>query len=142
MSWPLVAHMSVVVALAGAMIVVSWFLGERQRGRATGEPYEAGIVSTGGVRGRLTVRFYVVALLFVIFDLEVAFLFGWAIAAEEVGWSGYLGLLVFVALLAVGLIYEWRQGALDWGRTDRAAHRAQAAELSSRRPPETLEGGP
>ena len=82
---------------------------------------------------RLSTKFYLVALLFVLFDLEAVFIFAWAIAVPELGWSGYYGLLVFVALLVVGLIYEWRQGALDWGHTLKATLRAKAARLSSQK---------
>ena len=136
--WPLALHCALVVALAAAMLGLSYLLGQRRRQAtvertATGEPYESGIRVTGSARGRLSADFYLVALLFVIFDLEVAFLFGWAVAARDVGWAGYAGLLVFVAILAVGLIYEWRRGALDWGWTPAATERARAAREASRR---------
>lgn len=135
-AWPLLVHAAVVVFLAGAMLGVSHLLGERHSDRATGEPYESGIVASGSARLRLPVQFYVVALLFVIFDLEVVFLVGWAVAVEEVGWAGFAALLGFVGLLVVGLLYEWRQGALDWGISTRAAERARAsleANLRGRR---------
>jgi NADH-quinone oxidoreductase subunit A len=96
------------------MIGLSFVLGERHSDRATGQPYESGIVSTGSARVRLSVKFYIVAMLFVIFDLEAVFIFAYAVAYEEVGWAGYAGLLVFVAVLVVALIYELRMGALDW----------------------------
>ena len=131
--WPLAAYIGFVVILVGGVVVLSHFLGERHQGRATGEPYESGIVSTGSARVRLSTRFYLVALLFVLFDLEAVFIFAWAIAVPELGWAGYYGLLVFVALLVVGLVYEWRQGALDWGRSPKATQRARAARLSSQK---------
>ena len=140
-AWPLLVHLAVAIGLAAGMMAVSHLLGERHRERATGEPYESGIVGTGELRGRLSINFYVVGLLFVIFDLEAAFLFAWAIVAVEAGWAGYAGMLVFLVLLGVGLVYEWRQGALDWGRTRRAIERALAARESSRRPV-TLAGVP
>ena len=129
--WPLAVYFGIVLFLVVSIIAVSYVLGERHQDRATGEPYESGIVSTGSARVRLSTKFYLVGLLFVLFDLEAVFIFAWAIAVTEVGWPGYIGLLVFVALLVVGLIYEWRQGALDWGRTLRATLRARAARLSS-----------
>jgi NADH-quinone oxidoreductase subunit A len=89
-------------------------LGQRHSDRATGEPYEVGIVSEGSARVRFSAKFYLVAILFVIFDLEAVFVFAWAIAGRELGWAGYAGLLVFLLVLAVALIYEWRLGALDW----------------------------
>jgi len=130
--WPLAVHGAVVIGLAGAMLAVSYVLGERHRERATREPYESGIRATGSARGRLSVDFYLVALLFVVFDLEVAFLFSWAVAAKDLGWGGYAGLVVFVAILAVGLIYEWRRGAFDWGWSRAARERARIAREASR----------
>ncbi|MBD3162376.1 MAG: NADH-quinone oxidoreductase subunit A [Candidatus Eisenbacteria bacterium] len=96
------------------MIGLSALLGERHRERATGEPYESGIAPTRSTRGRFSTQFYIVALLFVIFDLEAVFLFAWAVAAREAGWTGYAGIGVFVFVLVAALLYELRQGALDW----------------------------
>ena len=112
--WPLGLYFLIALVVAGSMIGLSFVLGERHSDRATGQPYESGIVSTGTARVRLSVKFYIVAMLFVIFDLEAVFIFAYAVAYEEVGWAGYAGLLVFVAILVVGLIYEYRMGALDW----------------------------
>jgi NADH-quinone oxidoreductase subunit A len=112
--WPLGLYFLIALVVAGSMIGLSFVLGERHSDRATGQPYESGIVSTGTARVRLSVKFYIVAMLFVIFDLEAVFIFAYAVAYEEVGWAGYAGLLVFVAVLVVALIYELRMGALDW----------------------------
>lgn len=112
--WPLGLYFLIALVVAGSMIGLSYVLGERHSDRATGEPYESGIVSTGSARVRLSVKFYVVAMLFVIFDLEAVFIFAYAVAYEEAGWAGYAGLLVFVAVLVVALVYEYRMGALDW----------------------------
>ena len=112
--WPLGLYFLIALVVAGSMIGLSFILGERHSDRATGQPYESGVVSTGSARVRLSVKFYIVAMLFVIFDLEAVFIFAYAVAYEEVGWVGYGGLLVFVAVLVVGLIYEYRMGALDW----------------------------
>lgn len=125
MLWLVLLYFALVVILVGAMLTISYFLGERHHESATGEPYESGVVSTGSARVRLSAKFYVVALLFVIFDLEVVFLFAWAVAAQELGWTGYAAALVFLAVLAVGLVYEWRQGALDWGPPTHAIAEAQ-----------------
>jgi NADH-quinone oxidoreductase subunit A len=112
--WPLGLYFLIALVVAGSMIGLSFVLGQRHSDRATGQPYESGIVSTGTARVRLSVKFYIVAMLFVIFDLEAVFIFAYAVAYEEVGWAGYAGLLVFVAVLVVALIYELRMGALDW----------------------------
>ncbi len=112
--WPLGLYFLIALVVAGSMIGLSFVLGERHSDRATGQPYESGIVSTGSARVRLSVKFYIVAMLFVIFDLEAVFIFAYAVAYEEVGWAGYGGMVVFVAILVVALIYEYRMGALDW----------------------------
>ena len=113
--WPLTLYFVVVLALVGGMIGLSYLLGEQHRDRATGDPYESGIVSTGSARLRVSAKFYLVAMFFVVFDLEAAFIFAWAVAVREVGWSGYIEALVFIAVLAATLVYLWREGALDWG---------------------------
>jgi len=115
---PLVLHALVVALVVGAMLGLSALLGEKHRGHATGTPYESGIAVTGSARVRHPAQFYLVALLFVIFDLEVAFLFAWAIVAREMGPAGFAGALVFVVILAAGLLYEWRHGVLDWRRRE------------------------
>ena len=113
--WPLLVYSIAVVILVGAMIGISYVLGERHNERATGDPYESGIRATGSARLRLSAKFYLVAMFFVIFDLESVFIFSWAVAAREVGWAGYFEILFFILILVATLIYLWRLGALDWG---------------------------
>jgi NADH-quinone oxidoreductase subunit A len=96
------------------MIAMSWVLGQRHTGMATREPFESGIVTVGYARLRFPAKFYLVAMFFVIFDLEAVFIFAWAIAYRDVGWSGYIEVVVFIAILAAALVYLWRLGALDW----------------------------
>ena len=122
--WPLAVYAAAVLLLVAGMIGLSYVLGERHREAATGDPYESGILSTGTAQVRLSVQFYLVAMFFVIFDLEAVFLFAWAVAAREAGWPGYLEGSVFVAVLAAALAYIWRAGGLDWGpRGARATRR-------------------
>lgn len=116
MIWPLVVHFGFVVFLVAVTLIVSYLLGQRHSEPATGEPYEGGIVSEGSARVRLSVRYYVVAMFFVVFDLEAVFLFAWAGAARELGWAGYCEVLVFVGVLFSALVYIWKVGALDWVR--------------------------
>jgi NADH-quinone oxidoreductase subunit A len=112
-----------VIVLAALMIGLSYFLGQHHEERATAEPYESGIPSTGSARVRLSAKFYLVAMFFVIFDLESVFIFAWAVSAREVGWTGYLEILVFIFILLAALVYLWRLGALDWGtRQNRKTH--------------------
>ena len=113
--WPLLFYAAIVFSLVGVILLVSHVLGGRHHERATNEPYEGGIVSTGSARLRFSSQFYLIAMLFVIFDVETVFIVSWAIAFQELGWYGYIGVLVFIAILVVVLIYEWRNGALDFG---------------------------
>ena len=95
--WPLGAYAAAVAIVVAAMIGIPYLLGERHRERATGEPYESGIVSTGSARLRFPAHFYLIAMFFVIFDLEAVFLFAWAVAAPELGWLGYAEILETIA---------------------------------------------
>ena len=114
--WPLVVYFVATVAIVAAMIGFSFVLGQRHRERATDEPYESGIAATGTARVRFDIKFYLVAVFFLIFDLEAVFLYAWAVAVRETGWAGYIEVLVFTGVLAAALVYLWRLGALDWGR--------------------------
>jgi len=117
--WPLAAYFAAVLVVVAGMLTLSYFLGQRHQEKATGEPYESGIVSTGSARLRFSAQFYLIAMLFVIFDLETVFIFAWAVAFRQIGWTGYLGILFFIFVLVAALIYEWRIGALDWGARKR-----------------------
>lgn len=97
------------------MVGLSYFLGERHKETQTDTIYESGIKTTGDARIRFPVHFYLVAMFFVIFDLEAAFIISWAIAFRETGWPGYIGVLIFIIILLIVLLYEWRIGALDFG---------------------------
>ena len=117
--WPLAIYFLMVILLVITMLVLSLLLGQLRREAATNDPFESGIVSVGGSQIRISVEFYLVAIFFVIFDLETVFIFAWAIAFFELGWQGYLSMVVFIAILGLALIYEWRSGALDWGNKTR-----------------------
>ena len=112
--WPLLVYFIAVIILAAVMIGLSYLLGQRHRDRATDEPYESGIASTGTAQVRFDVRYYLIAMFFVVFDLEAIFIFAWAVAVRELGWYGYLEILLFIGVLMASLVYLWRQGALDW----------------------------
>ena len=115
--WPFLVYAISVVALMAIVLVGSWFIGSRTRHRkATDLPFESGIVPVGSAeQTRLSIEFYLIAMFFVIFDLETIFIFAWAVAFYELGWRGYLGASVFIVILLVALVYELRTGALDWG---------------------------
>jgi NADH-quinone oxidoreductase subunit A len=113
--WPFLVYAFLAFGIAGIMIGLSWFLGERHKESTTGEPYESGIPQTGNARLRFSSHFYLIAMFFVIFDLDAAFVIAWAISFRELGVPGYLGILVFILLLMVVLIYELGIGALNFG---------------------------
>lgn len=118
--WPFVVFFIICLIVPTGMIILSHFLGQRHSEHATGSPYEAGIVSEGSAQARFSIKFYLIAMFFVVFDLEAVFIFSWAIAAREVGWAGYFEILFFTVILVLTLVYLWRVGALDWGpRTKR-----------------------
>ena len=112
--WPLLIYFAIVLLLVSGMLVVSYLLGQRHTARATGEPFESGIVSEGSAHVRLSAKFYLVAVFFVVFDLEAVFLFAWAVSARTLGWAAFWEAVVFVAVLLAALLYLWRIGALDW----------------------------
>ncbi len=113
--WPLAVYFAAVAILVTVMITLSYVLGERHREKQTAEPYESGIVSTGTARMRFDIKFYLIAMFFVIFDVEAVFIFAWAVSIREAGWTGYAEMLVFIGILAAALAYLWRLGALEWG---------------------------
>lgn len=114
--WPLAVYFGAILLIVAAMIGISFLLGQRHSERTTGEPYESGIIATGTARVRFDVKFYLVAVFFLVFDLEAAFIYAWAVALRETGWTGYAEMLVFIGVLGAALAYLWRLGALDWGR--------------------------
>jgi NADH-quinone oxidoreductase subunit A len=111
----LAVYFGAVLALVAFVLAASAVLGERHRGVAMGEPFESGIVPVQPARLRLRAKFYIVAMLFVIFDVEAVYLISWALIAREGGWTAYIELAVFVGLLLAALAYLWRVGALEWG---------------------------
>ena len=117
--WPLAVYLGAVIVLIASMLGMSYLLGQKHNERMTGEPYESGILPTGSARVRFDVKFYLVAMFFVIFDLEAVFIYAWAVSIRESGWAGYLEVLIFIGILMAGLVYLWRTGALDWGARDR-----------------------
>jgi len=117
--WPLAVYIVLVGMLVMAMLSVSFVLGERHHDRATGSPYESGILSEGSARVRFSAKFYLIAMFFVVFDLEAVFLFAWAVAVRETGWAGYAEVFLFIMVLLATLAYLWRVGALDWRQGSR-----------------------
>lgn len=121
--WPFLVYFVAVLLLVATMLLLSWLLGQHRANRATNMPFESGIVSVGSPQIHLSVEFYLVAIFFVIFDLETVFIFAWAVAFFELGWEGFIAIGVFILILAVALVYELSTGALDWGIKGRPGRR-------------------
>lgn len=96
------------------MLVLAIVVGPKRVSEVKDDPFECGTVGTGDVKGRFSVKFYLVAMLFIIFDLEIVFLYPWAVSILDLGWEGFVAMLFFLSILIVGLAYEWKRGALDW----------------------------
>lgn len=111
---PFIFYIIVALVIISAMLGLSWFLGERGTGRAKNQPYESGIKPTDSARLRFPSKFYLIAMFFVLFDIEAVFLFSWAMAFRETGWVGFTAAAVFIGILFVLLVYEISIGALDF----------------------------
>ena len=111
---PLVVFIAVAIGIGLALLVVPFIVAYRNPDPEKLSAYECGFNAFDDARMKFDVRFYLVAILFIIFDLEVSFLFPWAVAFGQLGWFGFWSMMVFLAVLTVGFIYEWRKGALEW----------------------------
>ena len=116
--FPVLLQALVAMLLAAGLITVSYLLGKRVKNRVKDMPYESGIVPTGDARQRFSVKFYLVAMLFILFDIEAIFLYPWAVVYRELLMSGFIEMLIFVVLILSGFFYIWKKGALDWSGAD------------------------
>ena len=111
---PILIFLGIAIVVAGGAVAASYIVGGERPDSEKNAPYECGFDPFEDSRGKFDVRFYLVAILFIIFDLEVAFLFPWAISLGEIGGFGFWSMMVFLAVLTAGFVYEWRKGALEW----------------------------
>jgi NADH-quinone oxidoreductase subunit A len=111
---PVLIFMIIAIGLIGVIVLLSELLGKKKHFPAKDLPYECGMDPIGDARHRYTVRFYVIAMFFIVFDIEAIFLYPWAVIFKSLGWFGFAEMLVFIAILAVGLVYVWGKGALEW----------------------------
>src|SRR5213594_2871593 len=124
---PVVAMIALGAAFGGGSILLSRFLGPRRPTPEKLAPYECGVPPVGDARERHSVKFYLIAMIFLLFDIEIAFLYPWAVALRDLGWSGFVQIVTFVLIRLVGFVYVWRKGVLDWGsRRARSAPRKAA----------------
>ena len=113
--WPFLVYFIAVLLLVATMLGLSYVLGQRRANKATNMPFESGVLSVGSPQIHMAVDFYLVAIFFVIFDLETVFIFAWAVAFFELGWEGFASIAVFIVILGIALVYELSTGALEWG---------------------------
>ena len=112
--WPVLLQVFIAMAVAAGMIGISYILGKKVRNRVKDMPYECGIVPTGTARDRFSVKFYLVGMLFILFDIEAIFLYPWAVVYRELKLFAFFEMLIFIVLVLAGFFYIWKKGALDW----------------------------
>jgi NADH-quinone oxidoreductase subunit A len=112
--FPILLQAGIAMAIAAGMLVTSAILGRRLRNRVKDQPYECGITPTGSTSGRWSVKFYLVAMVFILFDIETVFLYPWAVVFRELRMFAFVEMLIFVALILSGFFYIWKKGALAW----------------------------
>jgi len=111
---PILVFLAIATVIAVAMLVIPRVIAPKRPYGEKQSAYECGFEAFDDARGRFDIRFYLVAILFVVFDLEVAFLFPWAVAFDSIGMFGFISMMLFLGVLVVGFIYEWKKGALEW----------------------------
>jgi len=116
---PLLIQIVVAMGLAGGMILLSYLIGKHKWTSAKNSPYECGIVPTGDAQQRFSVKFYMVAMLFILFDVEAIFLYPWAVIARQLKMFGFWEMLVYIGLVLVGFFYIWKKGIIDWNKPER-----------------------
>lgn len=111
---PVLVFIIIAAIIGGVFLALGFVMGPNRPDAQKGSAYECGFEAFEDARMKFDVRYYLIAILFIIFDLEIAFLFPWAVALGKIGMAGYLAMLVFLGLLVIGFIYEWKKGALEW----------------------------
>jgi NADH-quinone oxidoreductase subunit A len=132
--FPVIIQAVIAVVVAGALVAISFLLGKRVKNRVKDSPYESGIAPTGSARERFSVKFYLVAIVFILFDIEAVFLYPWAVVYRELKLFGFFEMLLFVALVLAGFFYIWKKGALDWSRdaAEGSPYDAEGAQVTKR----------
>jgi NADH-quinone oxidoreductase subunit A len=125
--FPVVVQTVLAVLVAAALITISFALGKRVKDRVKNSPYECGMAPTGSARERFSVKFYLVAIVFILFDIEAVFLYPWAVVYRELKMFAFVEMLLFIVLILCGFFYVWKKGALDWS--------SEVPRLTSRRDP-------
>jgi NADH-quinone oxidoreductase subunit A len=132
--FPVLVQIAIAIVVAGALVAISFLLGKRVRNRVKDSPYESGIAPTGSARERFSVKFYLVAIVFILFDIEAVFLYPWAVVYRELKLFGFFEMLIFVVLVLSGFFYIWKKGALDWSQdaSEDSPYDAEGARVTKR----------
>jgi NADH-quinone oxidoreductase subunit A len=112
--FPVLVQIALAVVVAAALVAISFLVGQRVKSRVKDSPYESGIAPTGSARERFSVKFYLVAIVFILFDIEAVFLYPWAVVYRELKMFAFVEMLLFIVLILAGFFYIWKKGALDW----------------------------
>ncbi|HXE14789.1 MAG TPA: NADH-quinone oxidoreductase subunit A [Bryobacteraceae bacterium] len=123
--FPVLVQVLIALAVAGGMIGASAFIGHKVHDRIKDSPYESGMTPVGSARERFSVKFYLVAMLFILFDIEAIFLYPWAVVYRELKLFAFAEMVVFIAMVLCGYFYIWKKGVLDWSKEDREEERPQ-----------------
>ena len=116
---PLLMHFAAVCLLAAGIVLLSYLIGQHKANKSKMSPYECGMEPVGDIRQRFSVKFYLVAMLFILFDVEAVFLYPWAILLRDLKMFGFWEMMTYVAIILVGFIYVWKKGVLDWNKPSR-----------------------
>ncbi|MGZ4835904.1 MAG: NADH-quinone oxidoreductase subunit A [Terriglobales bacterium] len=139
---PLLIQLAIALALAGGMVVLSTLVGRHRYSRAKMSPYECGMTPVGDARERFSVKFYLVAMLFILFDVEAVFLYPWAVLLRELKMFGFWEMLVYIGIVLVGLFYVWNKGVLDWSGAERISAGVSSAPATMVHPGEAPGAAP
>jgi NADH-quinone oxidoreductase subunit A len=128
--FPVLLQVAIAMAVAAGMLGASFLLGKRVRNKVKDMPYECGITPVGNARERFSVKFYLVAMLFILFDIEAIFLYPWAVVYRELKMFAFVEMLIFIILILAGFFYIWKKGALDWSGADRASRKSSESHVA------------
>jgi NADH-quinone oxidoreductase subunit A len=129
--FPVLVQTVLAMVIAAALVTLSYVIGHKVKNRVKDTPYECGIVPTGDAQHRFSVKFYLVAMLFILFDIEAIFLYPWAVVYKQLKMFAFVEMLLFIAFVMAGFFFIWKKGVLDWAETDRLA--AKRLDLAAKR---------
>jgi NADH-quinone oxidoreductase subunit A len=128
--FPVLVQIVIAVVVAAALVALSYLIGKRVKDRVKDSPYECGIAPTGSARERFSVKFYLVAIVFILFDIEAVFLYPWAVVYRELKMFAFVEMTLFIVLILSGFFYIWKKGALDWSSEEPSAVGTSSASVS------------